>query len=137
MIAFGKNEGEIYITMEVLNYNLKSAIMNKRDGDVHGFDGIKSKNYKNLKYFILEIAGYLYQLHSNNYVHLDIKPSNCCFRNRKRAHRVAFGNGWKLIDLGLLKYIDPTINKNGCIKLNRYEGTIGYSAPEMSPYATK
>eukprot|EP01084_Bolivina_argentea_P032096 59377_1 len=123
-IAHGKNHNEIYITMDLLQYTLEKAVMDRIDDHIHDFRCVYTD--MNLKSFILDIASYLHRLHSNGYIHCDIKASNVCWKN-----------GWKLIDFGNVKYINTNVYKNGYILSNYYCGSIKWSAPEMSPYANK
>eukprot|EP01084_Bolivina_argentea_P261432 441773_1 len=127
-ISYTKNKNKLLLTMEMLEYNLSDAIEFNLDNRIHDFKCI-STDY-GLKYFILEVTSFLHQLHSIGFVHLDIKPDNIMFRNGKNEYNLFYGNGWKVIDLGLTEYIGHK-NKNKNIKLNYFIGTKGYAAPEM------
>ena len=132
-ISYGhtRNKDEILLTMEMLEYSLLDAIDFKIDEHIHDFQCIKS-DY-GLKYFILEVTSFLHQLHSLGYVHLDIKPDNIMFRNKRNEHSLMYGNGWKVIDLGLTECIGINTNDDS-ICIPSYVGTIGYSAPEIDPF---
>eukprot|EP01084_Bolivina_argentea_P025578 47569_1 len=126
------NKKEIYMPMIRCNYSLRQCIVHKLDFDKHKFNNnfSKKERIKSIKYFILETVGMIYQLHLNDYVHLDIKPDNIMWRFTSNPCK----NQWILIDYGLTKYIAPSI---GYILQNRYVGTIGYTAPEINVFANK
>ena len=131
-ISYNQNQDTILLTMEMLQYSLSDAIDLNIDEHVHDFQCIKS-DY-GLKYFILEVSSFLHQLHTLGFVHLDIKPDNIMFRNQKNEESLMYGNGWKVIDLGLTERINNK-NKIKCnvVSIDSFVGTIGYAAPEIDP----
>ena len=125
--------------METFKYSLSKAIHQKFDVNIHNFQFkdeyiYKKDKYYGLKYFIIDTISILHQIHSQNYIHNDIKPNNFMLRNNTCEFSVYYGNGFKLIDFGFMTYIEL---HDKSIKLNHYRGTCGYSPPEMKPFANK
>eukprot|EP01084_Bolivina_argentea_P270629 460220_1 len=123
-IFYDQKQEEIYIVMEQLNINLKQAIRQKSP---YIYYDKSTQGWTNLQYLILETAGMLQRLHARSYVHLDIKADNIMLRNNKFEYCIAGGNGWKIIDFGLLKYIPQN---NNDIKIDHFIGTKNWEAPE-------
>ena len=128
-ISYGHNQEEILLTMEMLEYTLSDCIDFNLNENIHDFNCNKSEY--GLKYFILEVTSFLHELHSMGYVHLDINPNNIMFRNYKNEQSLFYGNGWKVIDLGLCEYIDCDKNNKNYLSMDCFVGTIGYTAPEI------
>eukprot|EP01083_Nonionella_stella_P019738 54790_1 len=124
-ISWGENKESILLTMEMLQYSLSDAVDFALDDPIHDFNCIRSDI--GLQYLILEVTSFLHRLHDRGYVHLDVKPDNIMFRNHKNEHTLFYGNGFKVIDLGLAEYV----GRNTAIALDCFVGTKGYAAPEM------
>lgn len=130
-ISFDGDKNSVLLTMEMLEYTLADAVDFHLDAHLHDFECYRSE--LGLKYFMLEVASFLAQLHGAGFVHLDIKPENVMFRNDRNESTLFNGNGFKVIDLGLAEHIG---HKRDCVDMDCYVGTLGYSAPEMNVFAS-
>eukprot|EP01084_Bolivina_argentea_P022588 41984_1 len=112
-----KNQ-QILIPMEKLSYSLHDYILNEN-----------KFNTLDLKYLILEIAGCIHRLHSIGYAHFDVQPCNIMYNNNtNNNNNIYYGEGWKIIDGGLIDQINFDI---GSKQMYGYKGVIGYTSPEM------
>ena len=88
------------------------------------FSRVGSKNYElteeKCKKFVVEIVKGLNYVHSQEIVHLDIKPQNIMLVDRKEDFRL------KLIDFGLAKRLIEGRVRTG------FAGTVGFMAPEVA-----
>ena len=88
------------------------------------FSRVGSKNYElteeKCKKFVVEIVKGLNYVHSQEIVHLDIKPQNIMLVDRKEDFRL------KLIDFGLAKRLIE-----GRVRIG-FAGTVGFMAPEVA-----
>eukprot|EP00483_Globobulimina_turgida_P003979 UN03987 len=125
-LSYGANKNSLLLTMEMLEYSLSDAIYFNIDDNIHDFKCLHS-DY-GLKYLILEVTVFLHSLHNLGFLHLDIKPENIMYRNGTHETNLFYGNGFKVIDLGLAEYI---ANTNGVRQLDCFVGTKGYSSPEV------
>ena len=121
----GNSSYDIYIVMPLFSYALPEAILSNKNDCQRFFDKNGKLLSTELNYFILDIASELYQLHNNNYVHLDIKPSNIMYKDNYK---------WCLIDFDTMKYINP---KTKHIKHDDHIGTMQWTPPEIDYKATE
>ena len=131
-VAYGvKGEDQIYLTAEAFKFSLKQGIdirneqllIDAQKQKVHEKDEEKSseekteittgkgdapysvENKDELKYFFVEVAAFLNRLHELGYAHLNVKPTNIWFRFTKKSRNVFLGNGWKVVDGILIRWI--------------------------------
>eukprot|EP00092_Neocalanus_flemingeri_P002697 GFUD01002887.1.p1 GENE.GFUD01002887.1~~GFUD01002887.1.p1 ORF type:complete len:339 (+),score=130.30 GFUD01002887.1:140-1156(+) len=88
------------------------------------FSIVGSKNYElteeKCKKFVVEIVKGLNYVHSQEIVHLDIKPQNIMLVDRREQFKL------KLIDFGLAKHLIE-----GRVRIG-FAGTVGFMAPEVA-----
>jgi serine/threonine protein kinase len=110
---YNESKNELFIVMEICGYDLNRTMTGVQE--LRKSPYITNQNYSEGLLIILEIAKAIQCMHSNNYVHLDIKPHNIVVDDGKI----------KLIDFGMSEFISNDL------QLDEFQGSSGFTAPDL------
>ena len=110
---YNESQNELFIVMDICGYDLNRTMAGVQE--LRKSPYITNQNYLEGLLIILEIAKAIQCMHSNNYVHLDIKPHNIVVDDGKI----------KLIDFGMSEFISNDL------QLDEFQGSPGFTAPDL------
>jgi serine/threonine protein kinase len=112
---YNESQDELLIVMDICGFDLGRIISQEKESGRTPF--ITNQNYLYGLSIILEIAKAIQCMHSNNYVHFDIKPQNIVSGEQNQKI--------KLIDFGMSDFISDGL------RFDSVKGTPGFVAPDF------